>query len=120
MPHLFDFTRRSIQYPYNNLNNTRPPTDASYPLSVTDYRSGFLSIIMKRENYPSYSTVYLEQNHHEKFNYQGVNYWVHSPYEVFTKESAFHQTIANHSIIVYVNPRKIIIDEALESYPPER
>jgi hypothetical protein len=62
----------------------------------------------------------MDQNHHEKYNYQGLNYYIHSPYELVTRDSAFHQTLDNHSIIVHLSPRKILIDEALESYPPER
>jgi hypothetical protein len=90
------------------------------PQHVTDFRSGFVSIIRKRLNYPSYRFESLDQNHHETYNYQGLNYYIHSPYEFVSRDSAFHQTIANHSIIVHLSPRKILIDEALESYPPER
>jgi hypothetical protein len=92
----------------------------SYPLSVTHFSSGLLSNILKRDNVPGYRFESLDQNHHEKFNYQGLNYYIHSPYEFVSRESSFHQTIANHSIIVHLSPRKIIVDEALQSYPPER
>jgi hypothetical protein len=59
-------------------------------------------------------------NHHKTFDYRGDNYWIHSPYELFSKLSAHHRTIIRHSISVYLNPQKMLIDEALESYPPKR
>jgi hypothetical protein len=92
----------------------------SNPQSVTHFRDGFLANILKRDNVPLYRFKSLDQNHHEKFNYQGLNYFIHSPYELVSRDSAFHQTIANHSIIVQLNPKKMLIDEALENYPPER
>jgi hypothetical protein len=63
---------------------------------------------------------FFEYNHHKNFDYRGVNYWIHSPYELFSKLSAHHRSIARHSIIVNLNPQKVLIDEALESYPPQR
>jgi acid-sensing ion channel, other len=62
----------------------------------------------------------LYTKHHESFNYEGVNYLIHNPFEMFSRDSKLHQTVANHSITVYLNPVKTIIDEALEAYEPQR
>jgi hypothetical protein len=64
---------------------------------------------------------YMDSNHHENFVYEGAwFYYIHSPYEIFSKESAKHHSITEHSMIVHVNPQKTIIDEAVESYPLKR
>jgi hypothetical protein len=88
-------------------------------MSVRNHKSGYFSTIQLGIN--GYKNEdYLDKNHHESLVYQGAKYLIHSPYELFSRESASHQTIVNHSLIVYLNPQKTIIDEALESYPPER
>jgi hypothetical protein len=61
-----------------------------------------------------------DRNHHKSYDYQGINYLIHSPFEMPSRFSRKHQTIANSSIIVLLNPTKIVIDEALESYEPKR
>jgi hypothetical protein len=43
----------------------------------------------------------------QTFTRQGVQYFIHSPYELFSRESASHHTIVNHSMIVYVNDRQL-------------
>jgi hypothetical protein len=86
-------------------------------MNVSDYQSGMFSLVGLLTHVPSKRKY--DFNHHEKFNYQGVNYFIHSPYELFSKSSVTHQTIANHSMIVYLNPQKRVIDEALESYEPK-
>jgi hypothetical protein len=118
----FKFPRRYYKFPQARYDPLMEEMlqNRSNPQSVTHFRDGFLANILKRDNYPHYKFENLDPNHHEKFNYQGLNYFIHSPYELVSRDSAFHQTIANHSIIVHLNPRKMIIDEALESYPPER
>jgi hypothetical protein len=63
---------------------------------------------------------HLDANHHESMMHEGAKYLIHNPYEMFSRESASHQTIVNHSLIVYAVPQKTIIDKALESYSPER
>jgi acid-sensing ion channel, other len=93
--------------------------NTSYPLSVRESRSGFFSIIRKfLLTFKSDRLLYTK--HHETFNYEGVNYLIHNPFEMFSRDSKLHQTIANHSITVYLNPVKTIIDEALETYEPQR
>jgi hypothetical protein len=87
-------------------------------LKVAEYQSGYYSFVGMVSFIPS--KQFYDKNHHETFNYQGVNYYIHSPYETVTKFAAKHQTIANHSMIVYLNPRKTIIDEALKNYEPKR
>jgi hypothetical protein len=85
---------------------------------VVDYSSGYVSrvsIISRYTNKQKY-----DRNHHESYDYQGINYLIHSPFELPSRFSKKHQTIANSSIIVLLNPTKIVIDEALESYKPKR
>jgi hypothetical protein len=94
--------------------------DGDYPMGVTEHVSGFSSIIglvSTRENRENRT---FDRNHHKKFIFQGLNYLIHSPYEMFSKDSAVHQCIVNHSMIVYLNPQKTIIDKALEDYEPKR
>jgi hypothetical protein len=62
----------------------------------------------------------VDKNHHETFDYQGVKFLIHNPYELFSKQSASHTTVANSSMIVYLNPQKTIIDEVLQKYNPKR
>jgi hypothetical protein len=64
--------------------------------------------------------IKYDYNYHHSFTHQGVNYFIHNPYEMFSKFSAKHQSIANFSMIVYLNPQKTIIDETLEGYEPRR
>jgi hypothetical protein len=86
-----------------------------YPLNVSEYRSGFSSVLQQtRFNQP------LGSNHHETYNHQGINYYIHSPYELISRETASHQSIVNHSLIIYLSPQKTLIDKALEEYSPER
>jgi hypothetical protein len=93
-------------------------SNKTYPLKVADYQSGFYSYLSLVSYVPR--KMRYEKNHHESHNYQGVNYYIHSPYELVSKFAAKHQTISNSSMIVYLNPQKTIIDEALESYEPKR
>jgi hypothetical protein len=90
----------------------------TYPLKVAEYQSGYYSYVAMVSYVPS--KRFYDKNHHETFNYQGVNYYIHNPYEMVTKFAAKHQTIANYSMIVYLNPQKTIIDDALKSYEPKR
>jgi hypothetical protein len=89
--------------------------DDFYPKYITDSRSGLFSIIHQGE----YKKPF-DYNHHEKYAAQGANYLIHSPFEMISKASTHHQSIVNHSMIIYLSPQKTIIDEALQSYPPER
>jgi hypothetical protein len=104
-----------MQSPSNKLSSdsNNNPTNVTYPLSATYHRSGLFSLFKLR-------AIYLKDdghdNFHKKFVYQSVKYLVHNPYELFTRESTFHQTITNHSLIIYLNPKKTTIDEALEGY----
>jgi hypothetical protein len=92
--------------------------DKPYPMSVVASESGFYSIINLVSVIPKYRKI--ELNHHESFNYQGVKFLIHNPFELFYKRSSSHTTIANSSMFVFMNPQKTIIDEVLESYEPKR
>jgi acid-sensing ion channel, other len=116
LPKSFNFTKarylqsQIMKYRIRTMNPNKP-----YPLNVSEYRSGFSSVLQK-----TYHKRPMDINHHEKFNYQGINYFIHSPYEMISRETAVHQSIVNHSMIVYLNPQKTIIDKALEKYSSER
>jgi hypothetical protein len=122
MPQNFKSSKGYYKHPQDRYDPLMEEMllNRSNPQSVTHFRDGFLAKIMKRNDFPGYRYQSLDQNHHEKFNYQGLNYFIHSPYELVSRDSAFHQTIANHSIMVHLSPKKMLIDEALENYPPER
>jgi hypothetical protein len=62
----------------------------------------------------------VDENHHQSFNYQGVKFIIHNPYEHFSKESAIVTTVANTSTIVYLNPKLTMIDEIIENYDSRR
>jgi hypothetical protein len=119
LPASFNFTRsfkKRSQVKKYRIQSQNPKKN-SYPLSVREYRSGFLSIIRKfLLGYRTDRLLYTK--HHESFDYEGVNYLIHNPFEMFSRDSKLHQTVANHSITVYLNPVKTIIDEALEAYEP--
>jgi hypothetical protein len=89
--------------------------DKPYPLSVVNYRSGLYSLVPQNRY-----AMPFDVNHHEKFITQGVKYFVHQPFEMLSKTMIKHESIVNHSMIIYVNPQKTIIDKALESYEPQR
>jgi hypothetical protein len=59
-------------------------------------------------------------NHHESHRIQGSRFLIHNPFDMFSGDSAVHQTIVNHSIIVHLNPVKTIIDKALKNFKPKR
>jgi hypothetical protein len=118
-----------ISFNYSTPNNTiwssTPTFSESFsklrrktPLSVGDHRSGYVSSINMVSLYRSQQKY--DRNHHKSYDYQGVNYLIHSPFEMPSRFSTKHQTVANYSIIVLLDPTKIIIDEALESYEPKR
>jgi hypothetical protein len=86
-----------------------------YPMNVTNFQSGFYSLISQSD----YSEPF-DVNHHEKFSTQGMKNFIHNPYEMLSRSTVSHQSIVNHSLIVYLNPEKTIIDEALEDYEPKR
>jgi hypothetical protein len=143
LPPHFNFTRshfeRTLLLKHRGLaeNSTKP-----YPWSAREYLSGYITMVdlasatttlngsdvnfyapnFLISNF-SISTAFIKfygTNHHKTFDYRGVNYWIHSPYEWFSKLSAHHRSMTTYSIIVYLNPQKVLIDEALESYPPQR
>jgi hypothetical protein len=87
-------------------------------MKVAEYQFGYYSTVDLVSHVPI--KMKIELNHHETFRYEGVNYLIHNPYEMFSKLSASHQTVNLCSMIVYVNPQKKIIDEALKSYEPKR
>jgi hypothetical protein len=101
--------------------NTQPPNN-SYPTSVTTYESGFFSLYnilsstsnFHKGDYKNY------KKHHKSFIYQGLNFLINSPYEIFSQWSKTYRTITNNSIVVYLKPERRIIDKALEKYRPEK
>jgi hypothetical protein len=64
--------------------------------------------------------IRYDRNHHESLNYQGINYLIHNPHELLSKLSAKHQTVANYSMIVYLNPQITDIEVTLNGYEPKR
>jgi hypothetical protein len=118
LPPHFNYTKsikhRSQVLKYRILG-VKPRLD--YPKRVKDYHAGFQSILMTNKHFFDFEVF---ENHHETFVSQGVDYFIHSPYELFSKESQNHRTIVNHSIFVHLDPQKTIIDTVLEKYTPER
>jgi hypothetical protein len=116
MPASFNYSKE--YYPGNQVLKYRIMTqepNKPYPLSIVDYRAGLVSMI-PRNGYGEPFDV----NHHEKFTTQGLKYFIHQPFEMLSRNMIKHESIVNHSMIIYVNPQKMIINEALESYEPQR
>jgi hypothetical protein len=88
----------------------------SYPMQVTRYRQGLYATVYLFESFKQMTSTKA----HDNFPLGGVNFLIHSPFDMISKESASHQTIPTHSLVVYLNPQKSIIDEALEKYEPKR
>jgi hypothetical protein len=86
-------------------------------MHVNDYRAGFYAIV--QTNIDFYDTE-IRSKQHETFTREGINYYIHSPFEMFSSDSAIHRTIVNHSISVYLNPEMTEIDEALKRYKLKR
>jgi hypothetical protein len=86
-------------------------------MKVTEHLAGFYGVLRTNEHYRN---IKVFANHHESFTHQGIKYSIHSPYEMFSKDSAFYRTIVNHSLVVYLNPQKTVLDEPLKSYEPHR
>jgi hypothetical protein len=116
LPGIFNYTK-SIPH-YQQIFKYRSMSQQNtnlYPKHVTDPQAGFFSIIHQTRYRKPFDT-----NHHEKHITQGFDYFIHNPHEVLSKASIWYQSIVNHSMIIYLNPQKTIIDEALESFEPER
>jgi acid-sensing ion channel, other len=62
----------------------------------------------------------LDENHHSSSTFLGVNYFFHSPYEMFTKNSKHFQSSPSNALIMYIDPQLTLIEDALKDYPPER
>lgn len=115
MPWYFNFSRsyfqhRSQVFKYRFLSYDPP---GGYPMSVTGFRQGFYSLVKSNDEK-------TDKNDHESLIYEGVRYFIHSPYDLFSKESLMINTIATHSLVVFLDPQKTIIDKALENYEPKR
>jgi hypothetical protein len=91
--------------------------DDPYPMSVEDYQAGFYIIIPMVETYYDGK---LDENHHNTHIYKGAKFLIHNPYDLFSKDSASHQTIVGHSTMIHVDPEKTIIHQALENHKPNR
>jgi hypothetical protein len=122
LPPHFNYSRtievRGMVFKYR-IATFGPP--GHYPMTVRTYRSGYFSYLktgVKENKAPEEGL--LDPSDHETFTGKGIKHIIHSPYEMFSKESAKHQTINGHSMIVYLNPQKMIINKALESYPPKK
>jgi hypothetical protein len=90
-------------------------------MRVQTYKRGYFSYLregVKKKEAPEKGL--FDPSDHETFTRKGIKHFIHSPYEMFSKESPNHQTFNQHSMIVYLNPQKTIIDKALESFPPKR
>lgn len=118
---LFNYSKTMMELPLHKRHDQsiQEPVDVDYPMGVTHFRSGFFSMLRKRTQSRKNKDI-IDRNHHEKFDYQGINYLIHDPFEMFSKKSAVHQTIMNHSIIVHLHPQSTIIDKALERFKPKR
>jgi hypothetical protein len=118
LPPSFNYTKsikqrgQVMKYRFKSKN-----PKGGYPMKVTEHGAGFFGIMHTNGNLRDMKPF---KNHHESFVQQGVNYFIHSPYEVLSKDSAHHRTVVNHSLIVYVNPQKTILDGPLENYKPFR
>jgi hypothetical protein len=116
LPNTFNYTKSITLSPMiQKYQIFSRDSGKKFPLSITDYRSGLFSIVHQAQPDEPF-----DSNHHEKFVAQGFDYLIHSPYEMISKASTLHQSIVNHSMIIYLSPQKTIIDEALQGYPPER
>jgi hypothetical protein len=107
-------SRRKLVEKYQVTSQVMPD---GYPFGVHNHRGGFdQKIYYQDEN----DKEQHHTNHHPSHIYRRAKYFIHSPFEIFSSDSASHQTIHLHHMIVYLNPQKTIIDETLESYPLER
>lgn len=63
------------------------PPPANYPLRVRSHKSGFMSLVQVGIKGYLYKPDRLDPNHHENFMNEGTKYFIHSPYELFSKDS---------------------------------
>jgi acid-sensing ion channel, other len=117
LPHIFNYTKDKIvrEQIFKYRARAKVPRE-SYPTNVSDFQSGLFGMIVQARNFKAP----FDTNHYKTYISQGLKLWIHNPYEMFSKISQMHQTITNHSKLIYLNPQKTIIDKALELYPPER
>jgi hypothetical protein len=115
LPPQFNFTRSNyFDLRIDEFERQAEDPDMPYPLSVTDYQFGYVSLVNIISHIPILQKLMNQSIHHKTFDYQGVNYLIHSPYDMLSKRLALHRTINKHSIIVYLNPKKVILDESIE------
>jgi hypothetical protein len=116
LPKVFNYSKnfldqgQVVKYRIHSIKPTKP-----YPMRVSDFRSGLSSLIPQA----GFSEPF-DVNHHEKFTTQGFKHFIHSPFEMPTRTSMMHQSIVNHSMVIYLNPEKTIVDKTLENYKPKR
>jgi hypothetical protein len=117
LPETFNYSKKlySRDLVMKYIAMAKVPKDP-YPMRVIDSRSGFHAMTTQSRMYRDP----LEVNHHEKYNFQGFKYLIHSPFEMISATTTLHQSIVNHSMIIYLNPQKTIIHKTLRSYGAKR
>jgi acid-sensing ion channel, other len=117
LPSIFNYTKSIaiLQEIYKYRARSAEP-NKPYPMKVSDFRSGMFALIHQVVKY----LAPFDLNHYEKYTSQGAKFWIHNPYEMISQHAQMHRSITNHSLVVYLSPQKMIIDKALELYPPER
>lgn len=129
VPEVFNYTKsiKERGFVKKFRMKTQDPSDADddnpdhlYPMKVSEYHSGYFSMMRLLSASKSLKNLVLDANHHESYVYEGIKYVLHSPYDLFSKSSVQYQSVTDKSLIIYISPQKIIIDKALESYKPKR
>lgn len=87
-------------------------------MNVTTYNSGFYSVF-RFEDYNDEEDIKAQR---EKIleKLLGLNYYFHSPYEMFTKNSKNVQSSPAFSLLLFITPQVTNIDDALINYSLER
>jgi hypothetical protein len=89
-------------------------------LKVEEYHGGFFSLIRLVSNQLKFSKLKLDTNHHKSYVYQGLNFLIHNPFDMFSRSSTLYQSVVNNSIMIYVNPQRTMIEEGLKGFRPKR
>lgn len=121
LPDSFNYSRSIKQRDMIKEFQARPkdPND-DYPMMISEYHSGFFSVFRMISVYSKLGDRFLVPNHHKSYVNQGVKYLIHSPYDLFSKSSISYQSVPNNSLIIYLNPQKTQIDDALKNFQPKR
>lgn len=100
-------------------NNPIEFFDEGYPENIETYRAGYHSVIrmLKSASKHKYG---LDQNHHESQIHLGSRYLFHHPSDMFSKTTIHYQSLPFYSIILFINPKQTVLDDAMKSYSPEK